>query len=55
MYHTLVLQISQLQEILVCIKDRVGLNRRAQKLLFNTELEVGKLWDIFHSKVLYQQ
>lgn len=50
-YHALLLHISQLQEILVRIKDRVGSNRGARKLLVNTELEVRKLWDIFHSKV----
>ncbi len=53
-YHALLLHISQLQEILVHIKDRVGSNRGAQKLLANTELEVRRLWDIFHSKVLHQ-
>ncbi len=50
-YHAFLLHISQLQEILVRIKDRVGSNRGARKLLVNTELEVRKLWDIFHSKV----
>jgi hypothetical protein len=53
-YCALLLHISQLQEILVHIKDRVGSNRGAQKLLANTELEVRRLWDIFHSKVLHQ-
>lgn len=55
MYHALLLHISQLQEILVRIKDRVGSKRGARKLLVNTELEVRKLWDIFHSKVSHQQ
>lgn len=54
-YHALLLHISQLQEILVRIKDRVGSKRGARKLLVNTELEVRKLWDIFHSKVSHQQ
>jgi hypothetical protein len=53
-YCALLLHISQLQEILVHIKDRVGSNRGAQNLLANTELEVRRLWDIFHSKVLHQ-
>ena len=55
MYHALLLHIRQLQEILAYIKDRVDSNRGAWKLLATTELEVGKLWDIFHSKVSHQK
>lgn len=54
-YHVLLLHIRQLQEILVRIKDRVGSNRGPGKLLVNTELEVRKLWDLFHSMVSHQQ
>ena len=54
-YHALLLHISQLWEILVRIKDRVRSNRGAWKLLVNTGVEVGKLRDIFDSKVSHQQ
>jgi hypothetical protein len=54
-YHALLLHTNQLRAILARIKDRVGSNRGARKLLVNTELEVRELWDIFQSKVSHQQ
>ena len=55
MYYALLLHIGRLQEILMRIKDRVGSNRGAWKLLVNAGLEVKKLGDIFHSKVSHKQ
>lgn len=54
-YYALLLHVDRLQEILGRIKERVGSNRGAWKLLVNTGLEVGKLRDIFRSKVSHKQ
>lgn len=55
MYYALLLHIGRLQGILVRIKDRVGSNRGAWKLLVHTGLEVKKLGEIFRSKVSHKQ
>ena len=54
-YYALLLHVDRLQEILVRIKERVGSNRGAWKLVVNTGLEVGKLRDIFRSKISHKQ
>lgn len=51
MNYAMFLHISQLQKLLVRIKDRMGSNRGAWKLVMTTGTEVRKLWDLLQTKV----
>ncbi|POS69273.1 hypothetical protein DHEL01_v212333 [Diaporthe helianthi] len=54
-HHALFLHISQLREILVRVKDKLGSHRGAWKALAGEEVRVEKLWNVFHSKITHQE